>query len=62
MSNYSYVTPIGGKIGVGGMEGTLFSNSSMTVTEHMMERSFDDDKRNMFEQIKSLLIAKLQVI
>ena len=28
----------------------------------MMDRSFEDDRRNMFEQIKSLLIAKLMVI
>ena len=27
-----------------------------------MDRSFDDDRRNMFEQIKSLLVAKLIVI
>jgi hypothetical protein len=44
------------------MEGTVFSSSSLTVTEHMMDRSFEDDRRNMFEQIKSLMIAKLQTI
>ena len=42
------------------MEGTIFSNSS--VTEHMMDKSFDDDRRNTFEQVKALLIAKLQTI
>lgn len=44
------------------MEGTIFSNSSLTITENVMEKSFDDDKRNLFEQIKSLLLAKLQII
>lgn len=44
------------------MEGTIFSSSSVTQTEHMMDRSFEDERRNMFEQIKSLLIAKLQII
>jgi hypothetical protein len=28
----------------------------------MMDRSFDDDRRNMFEQVKSLLVAKIMVI
>ncbi len=34
----------------------------MTLTEHMMDKSFDDDRRNMFEQVKSLLISKLMTI
>jgi Na+/alanine symporter len=28
----------------------------------MLDRSFDDDRRNMFEQIKSLLVAKIMVV
>lgn len=27
-----------------------------------MDRSFDDDRRNMFEQVKSLLLSKLMTI
>ena len=27
-----------------------------------MDRSFEDDRRNMFEQVKSLLLAKLTTI
>lgn len=68
LSNYSHINPIGGlnrgNAGAGGnqMEGTVFSSSSLTITEHMMEKSFDDDKRNIFEQIKALLLSKLQII
>jgi len=36
--------------------------SSITVTENLMDKSFDDERRNMFEQIKSLLIAKIQTV
>jgi hypothetical protein len=28
----------------------------------MLDRSFDDERRNMFEQIKSLLVAKIMVV
>ena len=48
-----------GGFGKAALDGTM---SSMTVTEHMMDRSFEDDRRNMFEQIKSILISKMQVI
>ena len=67
LSDYSQINPLGG-LNVGGrdanaaMEGTVFSSSSMTMTEHMMDRSFDDDRRNMFEQVKSLLLSKLMTI
>jgi len=44
------------------MDATILSNSSACVTENMMDRSFEDDRRNLFEQVKSLLIAKLQSI
>ena len=37
-------------------------NGSVSMTENLMDKSFDDDKRNLFEQIKSLLVAKLQAI
>lgn len=63
MSNYSHINPIGGLNPYNNqMEGTNFSSSSLTITEHMMEKSFDDDKRNLFEQVKALLLAKLQII
>lgn len=35
-----------GGFGKAALDGTM---SSMTVTEHMLDRSFEDDRRNMFE-------------
>jgi len=50
MSNYSQINPLGALsnpgFGQAALDGTM---SSMTVTEHMMDRSFEDDRRNMFE-------------
>lgn len=46
--------PAPGKFG--GLDGTQSSN---TVTENMMDKSFDDERKNFFEQIKSLLVAKI---
>lgn len=51
MSNYSQINPLGamsnpGGFGKAALDGTM---SSMTVTEHMLDRSFEDDRRNMFE-------------
>lgn len=62
MSNYSQINPLGAMSNPGGfggkaaLDGTM---SSLTVTEHMMDRSFEDDRRNMFEQIKSILVSKM---
>jgi hypothetical protein len=47
MSNYSQIPlsiPAPGKFG--GLDGTQSSN---TVTENMMDKSFDDERRNFFE-------------
>ena len=65
LSNYSHINPLGGLNAAAHgdrLEGTIFSSSSVTGTENMMDRSFEDERRNMFEQIKSLLISKMLII
>jgi hypothetical protein len=42
------MNPIGHLAGLGANHDGA-SNSSNTLTEHLMDRSFDDDKRNTFE-------------
>jgi len=52
LSNYSQFNVLRGLSNPGlgnntGMDNTVFSCSSMT--ENMMDRSFEDDRRNLFE-------------
>ena len=42
LSNYSHMHPVAGWAGKD-------DSSSVTVSENMMDRSFDDDNRNLFE-------------